>query len=62
MGRTALDAASTERPYGPDQMECYPLSKIVNSPANESAECIKPLGVADSDAIARSGCVPDVLS
>lgn len=29
-------------PYPAQQMEAYPVSKLVNSPANESAECIQP--------------------
>jgi putative SOS response-associated peptidase YedK len=31
------------RPYPPDEMEAYPVSTRVNSPANESPECVVPL-------------------
>lgn len=31
------------RPYAEDRMEAYPVSTRVNSPANESAECIVPV-------------------
>jgi putative SOS response-associated peptidase YedK len=29
------------KPYPDEQMEAYPVGKLVNSPANESAECIE---------------------
>jgi putative SOS response-associated peptidase YedK len=29
------------KPYPAEQMEAYPVSKLVNSPANESAKCIE---------------------
>ncbi|ESA36318.1 hypothetical protein N836_07465 [Leptolyngbya sp. Heron Island J] len=32
------------RPYDADEMEAYPVSTLVNSPRNESADCIVPLG------------------
>jgi putative SOS response-associated peptidase YedK len=32
------------RPYPTEAMDAYPVSKYVNSPANEGAECIAPLG------------------
>jgi putative SOS response-associated peptidase YedK len=32
------------RPYPADEMEAYPVSKRVNSPRNNSPECIKKLG------------------
>ena len=32
------------RPYDADAMEAYPVSTLVNSPRNESADCIVPLG------------------
>lgn len=31
------------KPYPSEEMECYEISTFVNSPKNESAECIKPL-------------------
>ena len=31
-------------PYPSDKMEMYPVSDIVNSPRNDTLECIKPLG------------------
>ena len=30
-------------PYPAEEMLCYPVSKLVNSPANDRAECIAPL-------------------
>jgi putative SOS response-associated peptidase YedK len=30
-------------PYPPDDMEAYPVSKAVNSPSNNSPECIQPV-------------------
>jgi len=30
------------KPYPPEQMEFYPVSQIVNSPANDSASCLIP--------------------
>jgi putative SOS response-associated peptidase YedK len=32
------------RPYPAEEMTAYPVSRSVNSPANESAECIVPVG------------------
>ncbi len=32
------------RPYPADVMEAYPVSKRVNAPANNSPECIRPVG------------------
>lgn len=31
------------RPYPADQMECYPVSRLVNNPANDSPQLILPL-------------------
>ncbi len=31
------------RPYPPEQMEAYPVSQMVNSPANDDPACIAPL-------------------
>jgi putative SOS response-associated peptidase YedK len=31
------------KPYHSDQMEMYPVSDLVNSPKNDSPECIKQL-------------------
>ncbi|MDI6739833.1 MAG: SOS response-associated peptidase [Candidatus Edwardsbacteria bacterium] len=31
------------KPYDPDKMEAYPVSQLVNSPKNDSPECIKPM-------------------
>ena len=33
------------KPYSGDDMEAYPVSQTVNSPANEEAQCINPLTV-----------------
>ena len=30
-------------PYPDNGMEVYPVSKIVNSPANDTEECVKPI-------------------
>ena len=30
------------KPYPPEEMEAFPVSKTVNSPANETDECVKP--------------------
>jgi hypothetical protein len=32
------------KPYPPDQMEFYQVDKIVNSPANDVANCAVPMG------------------
>jgi putative SOS response-associated peptidase YedK len=31
------------RPYPPEDMECYPVSPLVNSPPNNSLQCIQPV-------------------
>ena len=31
-------------PYRPEDMQMYPVSKLVNSPANDRPECVRPLG------------------
>jgi putative SOS response-associated peptidase YedK len=31
------------QPYPPEEMECYPVSRLVNSPAHDTPECIVPL-------------------
>jgi len=30
-------------PFPPEQMEAYPVSKLVNNPSNNSPEIIEPL-------------------
>lgn len=30
------------KPYPPEQMEFHPVSQIVNSPANDSPDCLTP--------------------
>ena len=37
------DPSSVLRPYPPDEMEASAVSRLVNSPRNESAECIESL-------------------
>ena len=37
-------------PFPADRMEAYPVSKLVNSPANESADCVKPHELPDAPA------------
>jgi putative SOS response-associated peptidase YedK len=32
------------KPYPPEEMEAFPVAKTVNSPANETDECVKPAG------------------
>jgi len=39
--------ATLLEPYAADRMEAYPVSKIVNSPANDTEECVKPLKGGD---------------
>lgn len=31
-------------PYPAEEMQMYPVSKLINSPANDSPECVRPLG------------------
>jgi putative SOS response-associated peptidase YedK len=33
------------RPYPPEQMEAYPVSQMVNSPANDDPACVAPLAL-----------------
>lgn len=33
------------QPYSEEEMSAYPVSTIVNKPANESAECVEPVAV-----------------
>lgn len=33
------------QPYSADEMEAYPVSKRVNSPSNNSPECLKPIAL-----------------
>jgi putative SOS response-associated peptidase YedK len=33
------------RPYPPERMEAYPVSRYVNSPANDGPRCIEPLSM-----------------
>lgn len=40
------EVLSLLRPYENADLECYEVSKFVNSPANESPECIVPAGSA----------------
>lgn len=35
-------------PYAPDEMTFFPISTLVNSPRNDSPECIKPAGTQQS--------------
>jgi putative SOS response-associated peptidase YedK len=37
------DLASLLRPYPEDEMEAYPVSRLVNAPRNDVPECIAPL-------------------
>ena len=39
----ARRAADLMRPYDADDLECYEVSKYVNSPANDSPDCITPV-------------------
>ena len=34
--------ANLLRPYPADEMEAYPVSRLVNTPMNERSECIEP--------------------
>ena len=34
------------KPYPPEEMEAYPVSKLVNSPENNKPECIEPAVIA----------------
>jgi putative SOS response-associated peptidase YedK len=40
---TPADVQALLRPFPPERMESFPVSTLVNRPANESAECMKPL-------------------
>lgn len=40
--RPADELAAMLKPYPAEEMEAFPVSKLVNSPANESAKCIDP--------------------
>ena len=31
------------KPYSADEMETYPVSKVVNSPENDRPECLNPI-------------------
>jgi putative SOS response-associated peptidase YedK len=31
------------KPYAPEEMESFPVSNLVNSPRNETADCVKPI-------------------
>ena len=42
---TSSDLHLLLKPYEPDDMECYSVSRLVNSPANNSPECIKRVSV-----------------
>jgi len=39
-----LEALEMLKPFPAELMECYPVSKLVNSPANDVPEVIQPLG------------------
>ena len=39
-----LAALQLLRPYEGEDLECYEVSKLVNSPANDSADCMAPAG------------------
>lgn len=49
LGRDADPAALRDvlRPYPDDEMEAYRVSKLVNAPRNDSAECIRPVAADD---------------
>jgi putative SOS response-associated peptidase YedK len=36
----AAELSATLKPYAASEMECFPVSKLVNTPANESATCV----------------------
>jgi len=40
-----LRLAQLLRPYPSDRMEAYPVSRYVNSPANDSPQCIEPISL-----------------
>ncbi len=49
----ARDAAPAElvallKAYPPDELEAYPVSKLVNAPRNDQPECIRPLAAPDA--------------
>jgi putative SOS response-associated peptidase YedK len=37
----SIDSHSLRTPYESENMECYSVSRLVNSPVNNSPECIK---------------------
>lgn len=37
------EPAELLRPYPPENMEAFPVSTLVNSPKNESADCVRPM-------------------
>jgi putative SOS response-associated peptidase YedK len=39
-----VELLSLLQPYPSDEMEAYEISRMVNSPANNSPACIEPVG------------------
>jgi putative SOS response-associated peptidase YedK len=40
--------------YAADEMECFPVSRLVNSPRSDSAACVQPLDLGSSTTLAIS--------
>lgn len=57
---TAEHAAPMLAPYPESEMEAYPVDRLVNSPANESAQCIDPRSEAPTDVNAKSEKQPSL--
>lgn len=51
--KNPAELAPLFRPYPSGEMEAFPVSKLVNSPQNDSADCIAPLRDVDPDHLIR---------
>jgi putative SOS response-associated peptidase YedK len=50
-GEDARDLTALLRPYPEDEMEAYPVSRLVNAPRNDAPECIRRVDPPDDAAV-----------
>lgn len=57
---TPIEAAlGLLRPYEGADLECYEVSKLVNSPSNDSPECMQPAEEPSKEAVSQLSLLPD---
>ena len=57
---TPMEAAlGLLRPYEGADLECYEVSKLVNSPSNDSPECMQPAEESPGETVSQLSLLPD---